>query len=145
MPEPVSSSPRRSRFVTGVLCIALGLYPLSIAFGILPVDPEKIVAPMWVVASSGVVFLIGGCMILLADHSRANDMLAGILCLLFAITGAWVSLFGPGEAMSGGLWFLSADANVTLGRWIFGSGALMCFAISAYAFRRAFQSSRYLA
>ncbi len=97
-------------------------------------------APMWVVASSGIVFLIAGCMIFLANHSWANDLLAGILCLLFATIGAWVSLFSASEGFSGGLWFLSKDANASLGRWVFGMGALISFAISAYAFRRAYRS-----
>lgn len=41
-----------------------------------------------------------------------------------------------------GIPLLSTADNVTLGRWVFGGGALICFAISAYAFRRAFLSSR---
>lgn len=99
-------------------------------------------APMWVVASSGIVFLIAGCMIFLADHSWANDLLAGFLCLLFGAIGAWVSLFSSSEGFSGGLWILSNDANVSLGRWVFGLGALISFSISAYAFRRAYRSLR---
>lgn len=99
-------------------------------------------APMWVVALCGIVFLIAGCMIFLATHSRASDMLAAILCLLFGIVGTWVSLLSPSEGFSGGIPLLSQESNVTLGRWMFGGGAVICFAISAYAFRRAFQSSR---
>ena len=142
MPEPRSSSSTRSRFRIGLLCIALGCYPLAIAFGVLPVDATKVMAPMWIVALSGTVFLIAGCMILLGNHSWANDLLAGILCLLFGIMGAWTALLASGEGFSGGLWFLSHDTNVALGRWVFGIGALICFTISAYAFRRAYQSSR---
>lgn len=126
----------------GLLCIALGCYPLSIALGFLPINEAKVMAPMWVVAMSGIVFVIAGGMILLGSHSWANDLLAGILCLLFGIMGAWVSLFSASEGFSGGILLLSHESNVTLGRWMFGIGALISFAISAYAFRRAFQSSR---
>ena len=140
MPEPDFSSPSRTRFVIGVVCLALGLYLLSIAFGLLPVEKADVMAPMWVVASSGIVFLIAGCMIFLASHSWANDLLAGFLCLLFGFIGAWVSLFSSSEGFSGGLWFLSDGANASLGRWVFGLGALISFAISAYAFRRAYRS-----
>lgn len=142
MPEPESASPGRARFVTGVACVALGLYPLSIALGLLPVDTADVMAPMWVVASSGIVFLIAGCMIFLANHSWANDLLAGSLCLLFGAIGAWVSLFGSSKGFSGGLGFLSEEANTSLGRWVFGLGALISFAISVYAFRRAYRSLR---
>lgn len=134
--------PERNRFALGLLCIALGVFPLSIALGLLPVDEADVYAPMWVVAISGIVFLIAGCMIFLGNHSWANDLLAGVLCLLFGIVGIWVSLFSPSEGFSGGVPLLSKAANVTLARWVFGSGALICFAISVYAFRRATQSSR---
>lgn len=100
---------------------------------------------MWVIASSGIVFLIAGCMIFLGNHSWGNDLLAGILCLVFGAVGTWVSLFSSSEGIAGGLWFLSADANVVLGRFLFGLGALACFAIAAYAVRRAYRSLRNLA
>jgi len=145
MAERLSSLSRRSRLGMGLLCIALGCYPLSITFGFLPVDEAKVMAPMWVVAMSGFVFIIAGGMILLGNHSWANDLLAGILCLLFGIMGAWVSLFSSSKGFSGGVPLLPHESNVTLGRWLFGIGALISFAISAYAFRRAYQSSRYLA
>lgn len=127
----------------GLLCIALGFYPFSIALGILPVDEAKVMAPMWVVATSGIMFVIAGGMILLGSHSWANDSLAGILCLLFGGMGTWVSLFSSSEGFSGGIPLLPHESNVTLGRWMFGIGALISFAVSAYAFRRAYQSSRY--
>jgi hypothetical protein len=142
MPEPRSSLSTRSRFRIFALCIALGCYPLAIALGILPVDAGKVMVPMWIVALSGTVFLIAGCMVLLGNHSWANDLLAGILCLLFGVMGAWTSLLASDTAYSGGLWFLSHATNVVLGRWVFGLGALICFAIAGYAFRRAYQSSR---
>ena len=132
----------RNRLIVGLLCIALGAFPLSIALGLLPVDEADVYAPMWVVAVSGLVFLIAGCMIILGNHSWANDLLAGILCLLFGVVGVWVALFSPSEGFSGGVPLLSNAANVTLARWVFGFGALISFSISVYAFRRAFQSSR---
>ncbi|MGB5624908.1 MAG: hypothetical protein WBM61_04185 [Woeseiaceae bacterium] len=145
MAERISSSSKRSRLGMGLGCIALGCYPLSISLGILPVDEAKVMAPAWVVAMSGIVFVIAGGMILVGNRSWANDLLAGILCLLFGIMGTWVSLFSASEGFSGGIPLLPHDSNVALGRWVFGIGALVCFAISAYAFRRAYQSSRYLA
>lgn len=133
---------KRSRLSWGLICIALGCYPISIALGLLPVDESRAMAPMWVVGLSGFVFVIGGCMLFLAERARVNDLLAGVLCFIFGGIGAWVSLFGPGEAFSGGLAFLSHEQNVVLGRWVFGAGALICLSIAACAFRRATQSSR---
>ncbi|MBT8065911.1 MAG: hypothetical protein KJO09_01625 [Gammaproteobacteria bacterium] len=142
MARDVRSLSPHSRLAWGLGCVALGCYPISMALGWLPVDEADVMAPMWVVAMAGLAFVIAGAMILLANHSWANDLLAGVLCLLFGITGTWVSLFSSSEGFSGGSPLLSDESNVMLGRWLFGIGALMCFAISAYAFRRAAQSSR---
>ena len=131
----------RARLVYGLGCIMLGCYPLALSLGFLPVDEAALNAPLWVVAGAGFVFVIAGFKILLAKHSRANDLLAGALLFLFGIMGAWVSLFGSSEGFSGGLPIVSSEANVLLGRWIFGLGSLVSFALSVYAFRRAIRKS----
>ena len=142
MAKDVRSLSDRSRLTWGVVCIAIGCYPVAIALGLVSIGEAEQMAPLWVVAAAGIAFVIAGFMILLAHHSRANDLLAGVLCLLFAVMGAWVALFSTSEGFSGGLLFLSNEQNVTLGRWVFGIGALVSLAIAAYAFRRATQSSR---
>lgn len=133
---------RHARRLAGLLCIALGLLPMSVALGWISVPATSLHAPMWVLALCGGIFVVAGIMMVLGNRSTLNDLLAGIICLLFGIVGAWIALLGPAEGISGGLPFLSAAANSTLGRWVFGLGALLCFAIAAYAFRLAFQSSR---
>ncbi len=133
---------RHTRWFVGLPCIALGLLPIFIALGWIPVAATSLHAPMWILALCGGIVLIAGMMVVLGNQSRANDLLAGVICLLFGINGAWIALLGPAEGFSGGLPILSGAANTTLGRWVFGIGALMCFAIAAYAFRLAFQSSR---
>ncbi|MGI9233775.1 MAG: hypothetical protein ACR2RD_09110 [Woeseiaceae bacterium] len=142
MADDVRSLSKRSRIMWGLFCIALGCLPISIALGLFPVEPDTVMAPLWVVAGAGLVFVIAGIMILLAHYSRANDLLAGILCMLFGVMGTWVSLFSSRDGFSGGLFFLSYDQNVTIGRWVFGLGALISFSVAVYAFRRAAQSSR---
>lgn len=131
----------RAKLAYGIGCIALGCYPIALSLGLLPVDEGALNAPPWVVAGAGFAFVIAGSMILLANHSRANDLLAGVLLFVFGIMGAWVSLFSSSEGFSGGLPFLSRDLNVMLGRWLFGLGALISFAICVYAFRRAAMAS----
>lgn len=142
MARDVRSLSKGSRLAWGLICVAIGCYPIAIALGLVPVDPAEQMSPSWVVAGAGIAFVIAGLMILLANHTRANDLLAGVLCLLFAIMGAWVALFSSSEGFSGGWFFLSYEQNVALGRWVFGTGSLVSLAIAAYAFRRAAQSSR---
>lgn len=142
MARDARSLGRRSRMTWGLVCIGLGCYPLSVALGLLSIDPAQLNAPMWVLGLSGFVFVIGGCMFLLAEHSRVNDLLATGLCVVFAVIGVWASLFSPDTGWSGGLWFLSYEQNVLLGRWVMGFGAVISASIAAYALRRATQTSR---
>lgn len=131
----------RARLAYGLGCVALGCYPLALSLGLLPVGEAGFNAPLWVVAGAGFVFIIAGLMILLANHSRANDLLAGVLLLLFGIMGAWVSLFGSSEGFSGGLPLVSREVNTLVGRGLFGLGALISFAMCGYAIRRAIRES----
>ena len=137
MARDVRSLSPRARLAYGAGCIAVGCYPIALGLGLLPVDEAGLSAPPWVVAGAGFAFIIAGFMILFARHSRINDLLAGVLLLLFGIMGVWVSLFSASDGFSGGLPFLSRETNVLLGRWLFGLGALISFAMCGYAFRRA--------
>ncbi len=137
MAKDIRSLSGRPRLVYGIGCLALGCYPVAIALGYIAIDEAELATPRWVIAGAGLAFVIAGFMILLAHHSRANDLLAGVLLLLFGSMGTWVSIFSSDEGFSGGLPFLPPDLNILVGRWVFGIGALICFAFSIYAFRRA--------
>jgi hypothetical protein len=118
-------------------CVLIGLYPISLAFGFIKIEDSAVHAPMWIIALSGIVFLIGGCMILLSQHKRLMDLLAALICLIFAAIGMWVSFYAPPEGFSGGIPFFPSQANIMIGRWIFGGGAVVSFLIFVYALRRA--------
>ena len=83
------------------------------------------------------MFVVAGFMFLFAAHSRVNDLLAGVMLLMFGALGAWVSLFSSSEGFSGGLPFLSQEQNILVGRLLFGFGALISFTLCGYALRRA--------
>ena len=127
----------RARLIYGAFCILIGCYPIALALGIVPVDPAELTAPRSVIGGAGLAFVVSGLMILLAQHSRANNFLAGLLLLLFGAMGTWVAVFSSDAGFSGGLPFLSAERNISIGRWVFGIGALICFALCVYAFRLA--------
>ena len=111
--------------------IIIGLLVVLIAAEVVPSQGG---APQWVVAVSGIVFVIAGIMILRGRQSRHNSLLAAILLMGFAVLGVW-AVFAPAEGMSGGIPFLPRTANVVLGRWMFGTGALISAALAIYAFR----------
>lgn len=142
MARDIRSLSGRARLAYGVGCIALGVYPIAVSLGYIPTDEPGSTAPSWVIAGAGFSFVIAGFMILLANHSRANDLLAGILLMIFGVLGVWVSLFSSNEGFSGGLPFLPQEQNILIGRWVFGFGAVISFALCAWALQRAASGSK---
>lgn len=120
----------------------IGVMIMLMAFDIIPLGEADKNAPDWVILACGAIFFIAGIMIKTGDRGRWNDLLAGFLVLAFALVGGWVALLGAGEDFSGGLFLLSDSVNVTLARLMFGTGSLICFAISVYAFRRYFNNKK---
>ena len=119
-----------------LFCVVSGGLLILVALGVISTSPGQRHAPDFVIAIAGAAFVIAGCMVLVGRQSRFNDLLAAILCLLFGATGAWVAIYSPSEGFSGGIPLISNEANVRLARWVFGVGSLVCFAISAWAFKR---------
>lgn len=127
----------KSHPVLGWICILLGLYPLAIAFGYLNTESSSTNAPMRIVGMAGMIFIIAGCMILLRQHGRLVDVLAALICFIFAIVGVWVSIFSPSQGISGGLPFVSEELNIILARGVFGFGVIVTSLMCIYAIRRA--------
>ena len=135
-----SSDSRTSRppAFLGWLMLLLGLYLLLAAVGVLPMDPQDVHAPYWVIGLCGFIVVLGGLMILLGHRARLNDAFAALFCYSGAAVGVWVALFSDPQQIAGGVPFLSREANAALGRVVFGFGAVISLAIAIYATRRAF-------
>ena len=124
----------RQRLGIASVSIALGVFLFVVATEVIPgLARQSGDAPRTIIALCGIVFVIAGCMALAGTGTRRNDLLAALLCFVFGVIGSWVAFFAPGEGFSGGLPLVSRDANVSIGRVVFGCGALLCFAISAWA------------
>jgi len=122
-----------------LIAIACGGFALLAATGVMPMETANN-TPAWIVGLAGLVFVIGGAMLFLRNHSRALDLLASIILASFALIAAWIAIYGSADGFSGGISILSGDAKVSLARIMFGIGAIMCFAGFLYAMRRYFQS-----
>jgi len=105
----------------GWLFILTGLPFILISLGLLPVDETTIHAPKWVIGLCGFIF-----------------SLSGVMALSFGLIGGWVALLGDASGFSGELGILSNDQNITLARLVFGSGAVLCFAVAGYAIKLQF-------
>jgi hypothetical protein len=127
----------KQRFILSVMCISIGLFLFLVALELIPgATPQEGDAPNAIIALSALVFVIGGCMILLGQESRTNDLLAAVMCVVFGVVGGWIAVFAPTGGFSGGLPFLSSAANEALARVFFGAGSLLCFGIAAWALKR---------
>ncbi len=124
-----------------LIAIACGGFTLLVASGVLPAQSAGN-TPIWVVAVAGLVFVIGGVMILLRHHSRALDLFAAVILAGFTSIGVWVAFYSPADGISGGIPFLPESMNVGLGRIMFGLGALICFGCFLYALKRFFGSHK---
>ena len=127
---------RRSHLAIALFCVVAGGLLILVALGVISTSPGQRYAPDSIIAICGGAFVIAGCMVLVGRQSGFNDLLAAVLCLLFGATGAWVAIYGSSEGFSGGIPFMSYEANVRLARWMFGLGSLVCLAIAAWAFKR---------
>ncbi len=116
--------------ILACLCLAIGAAIMLVAAGIINVADENVHAPRWVLGLCGLVFLLGGLMIFAGAKSRFNALGATLICGSFGLVGAWIRFFSPDDSITGGLPFLSRSTNAAMGRWMFGAGALICFAIA---------------
>jgi hypothetical protein len=114
------------------LLAASGAFPAEMANG----------TPVWVLGLVGVVFVIGGSMIFLRNHSRALDLFAAMLTAAFTLIAGWVTLYGSAVTMSGGIPLLPDKVNVSIARLMFGLGTLLCFAAFLYALERFFDAHK---
>lgn len=116
-----------------LLCLLIGGFLLLIGMGIIPHAESDANAPGPVIALGGLIFLVAGAMVLVGMKSRYNDLLAAVFCAILGVVAGWVSLYGTDTGFSGGLPLISRDTNVAIARAVFGFGAFICFAISAWA------------
>ena len=124
------------------LCfVGAGLLIVLVAVGVVPVDPDSLHAPPWVLATAGVVFATAGVAASMRlRESWLNDLLALLVIGGMAVIGSWIS-FGPGEReFSGSFSFgpigLGGPSGPLVGRIAFGIGAVMLWAFVVFVVLR---------
>ena len=119
-----------------ILCFVIGLSVVAMAAGWLPVDESGVNGPMWLLGMVGGIFMLAGVMIFIGQKNRYNELLAALLMIAMGAIGGWVSVYSASSDISGGIFFLPRETNVMLGRILFGTGSLICFAMAAWAVSR---------
>jgi hypothetical protein len=114
------------------MVVSMGLMIVLMAFDVIHVDPSDIHAPRWVLAVSGMMFVIAGFLIPASqNHSKAEpglwvQFLGLILMACFTTVFSWIA-FGPGErelttSVNG---FVVEGSGETSGRAVFGFFAIL--------------------
>ena len=135
----------KTAIACGLLALAMGLFIVLSAFGIIPsrgsTDGER-----WIDVIAGMAFVFGGLAVVIQTCARATPggdlpstapiwVRATVRLLSLAIVvslgaiGTWVA-FGPGERkFSSSIPFLPAWLNEPIGRTVFGTGAILVWII----------------
>ena len=150
-----------------------GLAIVFVAFGWIRVDPASVHAPPWVLGLCGGMFALTGAVLFgygvtngLGAGARAEEddverdehafavmpwLLGLVICAGMAAVAGWIA-FGPGErtfsgsAGVGGVGVSGSGGGDTLGRWVFGFGAVLTGVMAVwgllYGIRRLVGSGR---
>jgi len=136
MDTPQKLSPLQ-RLTFGVICLAVGLFPMLGAFDIGPLHREDINGPPWLGFVAGGLFFLAGVSILMGRiASLASSVLTVLVLAGFAAIGNWIA-FGAGErhcsgGLSLGVFWGEGDLSGWGCRIPFGLGALMLNGMLGY-------------
>ncbi len=126
-----SLSPRR-RWLFALAFWMAGIAIIGVALGFIPVAPQDIHAPRWIVGAAGVTFIAGGIAPFSAQwgpSSKLSQIIGAAVVLPLTLVANWAA-FGPGERQfSGGLTLgivaVSQQSSELSGRIAFGIGAVL--------------------
>ncbi len=125
----------RKKYSISIVCILMGLFLFLDGSGLTHFDEYEKNAPGPIIVLVGVIFMIAGIMVLVGNKEKLNNLLASILIFLMGLIGGWISLFGKSSNLSSNDMFISFMTGLPLDRIMFGVGSVLCFIISAFAFR----------
>ncbi len=124
--------PPRARFFMALVFFAFGLLQFGFAFGWIAHQPSRTPTPDYVIVAAGMMFILGGAMILLVE-SEPLAWLRNVVIWLFVVCLAipfnWVA-FGEGErqfsSSSSFFGFIThSNTGEGEGRFVFGLFALL--------------------
>lgn len=156
MPRTTTELSPRGAIMLGLIAIACGVAPILGALEIIPY-PLTRGTPVWVGVAAGAAFILGGAAVIngyvfgggknfeteASPRVRAiQNVLGFALLATFAAIGGWIG-FGPGErnfSFSISLPFgeNQGRGNDTIGRAVFGFGAIVCAAMAIAVALRGF-------
>lgn len=130
----MNASHKQAARWAGPLSLAVGVFILLVACGVIPAPEEDFHSPRWVLGVVAVIFSAAGISLIFPEEPRWLRLLVvALIPLGLGITGAWAALFSDatGFVVEGGLPFVSRETNIKIARSMFGIGAVICFLATA--------------
>lgn len=144
----------------GLLCFACGVAPILGALQIIPY-PLTPGTPTWVGIAAGAVFILAGAAVINGyifgggEHfetraspaaRRMQNVLGFTMLVMFAAISGWIA-FGEGErnfssSISLPFWQSEGRGNDSVGRAVFGLGAIICAAMAVAVLFGSFRKRR---
>ena len=127
--------------------IAIGVLIMLIAGGVIPLDPEAIKAPRWMLGAAGGVFAVAGARSMTANSEGGLRQLLGVLMMSLLVAMCVWAAFGPNDPVatvgtSVGPIAAVAPAPPLVGRVLFGAGAVALALALCVMFYRYFVGPR---
>ena len=120
---------KKQVWLFGSVFILAGLMIILLGLGVIHADPSTVHAPMWIIVCAGLVFLLGGVVVINGyAFSRPNLIISDILGVsvvgIMTLICWWVA-FGPGErhfTTTSSFLFskTTTSGNSEQGRFVFG-------------------------
>lgn len=118
-----------------IITALVGLFLFLEGLGITNFSRHEKNAPGAILILVGLIFILAGIMITFGKKTKLNHFLASLLAAIMGIIFAWISLYGDAANFSGNGMLVPYISKLPQDRIIFCLGSLLCFLVSAYAFR----------
>ena len=125
----------KTKIILTTTAFLLGIFLCLEGLEISNIGTNENNAPGPILILVGFIFILAGVMIIFGKKTKFNNFLASLLTAIMGIIGGWISLYGDTSNFSGNGMLISQITNLPLERIMFGLGSLICFLVSAYAFR----------
>ncbi len=131
-----------SRLLIGLLMIVAGGVIELTVIGVVPIDPDLVHAPGWIIAICGLLIMSAGLALVASPGSGIVTWCGGVVVISMTLISAWVAVYGASQQFSGDFPFISRETNVLISRMVFGWVSLLGLAITVAAARKTWGRGR---
>ena len=121
--------------IPSILC---GLFLLLASLNVIPIPPESLRAPRWILGAVALLFCIAGVMLLVPrEHRRLQNFLGALIMTGMSAILSW-GAFGPGErqfesSLSVGGFVFSSVPSEWAGRAVLGCCSILMDSAAVWA------------